>query len=382
MTGVLRDVFVTGVGAVLPGEPIANDAMEAHLGLVGNRPSALGRRALRWNGIRTRHYALDDSGRPTTSSAAMCAEAVAVALDEAGRSPAGLEHLATATTQGDLLVPGHASQVHAALTGAGTLELASFQSVCASSLMAAKSAWLRVRTGEADLAAAGASEFSSRWFRPEFYEGAALIDAKGRLALEAEFLRWTLSDGAGAIVIEPRARPDALSLKVEWIDLVSLAHRFDPVMWAGATSADRHEGGAAWSHAGPSRAHAEGRIALLQDFAQLKAVIRAWVGVYLEKVEAGRIDPAAVDWLLCHYSAQSLREEIVRLLRTTGAMIPEDRWWTNLATAGNVGSASIWVMLDGFLKSGRLRPGQRVLCVVPESGRAMVGFMMLTAVDA
>lgn len=381
MSGFLRDVYVTGTGSVLPGPPVGADAMEARLGLVGGRASALGRRALRWNGIETRHYALDEDGRPTTCSAAMCAGAVAAALDDAGRSVGGLQHLATATTQGDLLVPGHGSQVHAALEGAGPLEVASFQSVCASSLMAAKSAWQAVRTGEAELAAAAASEFSSRWFRPAFYEGGALIDAKGRLALEAEFLRWTLSDGAGAVAMEPAPATGRMSLKVEWIDLVSLAGRFDPVMWAGATAADRHEGAAGWSHAGPARAHAEGRIALLQDFGQLKAVIRAWVGVYLEKVESGRIDPAAVDWLLCHYSARSLREEIVRLLETTGAMIPEERWWTNLPTAGNVGAASIWVMLDGFLKAGLLRPGQRVLCVVPESGRAMVGFMMLTAVQ-
>ncbi len=376
----LRDVYIIGVGAVLPGPAVDAAGMEARLGLVGGRSSALGRRALRWNGIETRHYALDDEGRPTTSSAAMCADAVRTALDDAGRELDALEHLATATTQGDLLVPGHGSQVHGEL-GGGPLEVASFQSVCASSLMAAKSAWLSVRAGEAELACAAASEFSSRWFRPEFYEGGELVDGKGRLALEAEFLRWTLSDGAGAVVMAPAPRRAGLSLKVEWIDLVSLAGSFDPVMWAGATAADRHEGSASWSHVGPTRAHAEGRVALLQDFGRLKAVIRAWLGVYLRKVEAGRITPEAVDWLLCHYSARSLREEIVRLLEATGGMIPEARWWTNLTTAGNVGAASIWVMLDGFLKAGLLRAGQRVLCVVPESGRAMVGFMMLTAVQ-
>ena len=37
-------------------------------------------------------------------------------------------------------------------------------------------------------------------------------------------------------------------------------------------------------------------------------IIRAWIGVYLEKVDSGRIDPAEIDWLLCHYSARSLRD--------------------------------------------------------------------------
>ena len=377
---MLRDVFISGTGAFLPGEPVGQDRMEDYLGLVCGRRSAMGRRALHWNGIDTRHYALTPEGRPLHSNASMCAAAVRTALEAAGHAADDLDLLAAATTQGDYLAPGHAAAVHGEL-GCGPLETASFQSVCASSLMAAKAAWLAVRAGEAELAAATAGEFSSRWFRPHFYEGTALVDAKGRLAIEADFLRWTLSDGAGAAVMQPRPAGRGLGLRFDWIDMTSLAGRFDACMWAGSTKAARHDMKSAWSHAGPEAGFAQGAMALLQDFDQLKAVIRAWVGVYLDKVDAGRIDPAGVDHLLCHYSARSLREEIVRLLEQTGAMIPEARWFTNLATCGNTGSASIWIMLDAFLRSGRLKAGERVLCIVPESGRATVGFMMLTAVE-
>lgn len=379
----VREVFITGVEGVLPGDPVGCDAMEGHLGLIEGRPSALGRRALRWNGIETRHYALTAEGRPTDSNAGMCAKAVVGALDAAAREPRELSLLASATTQGDLLVPGHASMVHGELAGCGVgpLELASFQSVCASSLMAAKAAWLGVASGEHDLAAACAGEFSSRWFRPSFYEGSALIDAKGRLALEAEFLRWTLSDGAGAVVMEPQARRGTVSLRVDWLELTSLADSFDPCMWAGATTADRHEPAAGWSIEGPVAAHAQGRIALLQDFTLLKRMIRAWVGAYLKRVDDGRIRPEAVDHLLCHYSACSLREEIIALLEQTAGMIPQDRWFNNLASCGNTGSASIWIMLKGFIDAGGVTPGKRILCIVPESGRGMVGFMHLTAVQ-
>jgi 3-oxoacyl-[acyl-carrier-protein] synthase III len=236
-------------------------------------------------------------------------------------------------------------------------------------------------TGTGDCAAAGAGEFSSRWFQPSFYDGTALIDRRGRLPMEADFLRWTLSDGAGAIVVEPEPRPGHASLRIVWIDLTSLAGRFDPCMWAGAALGDDGGLAQAWSHAGPRAAHEPGAMALLQDFARLKIIIRAWLGVYLEKVDNGRIVPDRVDWLLCHYSAQSLRREIVDLLKSTKAMIPEEKWFTTLPTTGNVGSASIWVMLDAFLKTGSAIPGDRILCVVPESGRAMVGFMMLEMVQ-
>lgn len=374
-----RDVFITGCGSYLPGEPVGNDAMEDHIGRIHGKPSLLGRRALRWNGIETRHYALDASGNTLDSNAGMSAKAVSAALDAAKLTVSDLSFLAAATTQGDYLVPGHAAAVHGEL-GQRPMEIASFQSVCGSSLMAAKSAWLNVKAGEHEVAAACAGEFSSRWFRPSFYEGTALVDAKGRARAEADFLRFTLSDGAGAIVMEPQPRKDALNLKVELIDIVSLADRFDPCMWAGAaveTRADLLQG---WASRGPVAAHAAGAVALLQDFDLLKRVIRAWVGVYLEKVDLKRIVPDSVDWLLCHYSARSLREEIVALLEKTDAMIPQQKWFSNLAQVGNIGSASIWVMLDEFLRSGRLKRGEKVLCVVPESGRALVGFMMLEAV--
>jgi 3-oxoacyl-[acyl-carrier-protein] synthase-3 len=371
-----QPVYITGVSAFLPGERVENDRMEDYLGRMSGGCSALGRRALRWNGIQGRHYALSPDGEWRHSNASMCAEAVRGALDAAGLNRDDLGCLAAATTQGDLLVPGHASAVHGEL-GGGALELASFQSVCASSLMAAKYAWMSVKSGESACAAAVAGEFSSRWFRPQFYEGGALVDAKGRLAMAADFLRFTLSDGAGAVVMEGKPKAGGLSLRVDWIDLVSLAGRFDPCMWAGATEAARSDLDGAWSRQGPAAAHAAGAIALQQDFTMLKAVIRAWIGVYLEKVDQGRIDPAAVDHLLCHYSAKSLRDEIVGLLESTGAMIPEERWFTTLPESGNVGSASIWIMLDGLVRSGRLKPGERILCIVPESGRAMVGFMML-----
>ena len=376
---LLRDVFITGTGAFLPGQPVGAEAMEDHIGRIHGRPSAVGRRALRWNGIETRHYALTPDGTPRHSNASMSARAVEAALADAGLAPDDLDHLATATTQGDYLVPGHAAAVHAEL-GCGPISIAGHQSVCGSALTAAKDAWLHVRAGEADVAVASGGEFSSRWFRPPFYEGTTLVDAKGRLRMEADFLRFTLSDGAGAVVMEPRPRPDGLSLKVAWIDVTSLAGRFDPCMWAGSTFADRSDMTTAWSHAGPVAAHAAGALALLQDFELLKIVIRAWIGVWMEKVDQGRIDPARVDHLLCHYSARSLRQEIVSILEQTHAMIPETKWFSNLSTVGNIGSASIWVMLDAFMKSGRAKAGERVLLIVPESGRAMIGFMMLEVV--
>ena len=99
-------------------------------------------------------------------------------------------------------------------------------------------------------------------------------------------------------------------------------------------------------------------------------MIRAWIGVYLQKVDDGRIDPTQIDHLLCHYSAQSLREEIVGLLETTDAMIPQERWFTTLARERQ---RRLGLDLDHARRADalrRLRAGEKILCIVPESGRA------------
>ena len=60
--------------------------------------------------------------------------------------------------------------------------------------------------------------------------------------------------------------------------------------------------------------------------------------------------------------------------------IPKERWFTNLAWTGNTGSAAIYIMLDELLRSGKVKPGQRLLGFVPESGRFSSGYIHLTAV--
>jgi 3-oxoacyl-[acyl-carrier-protein] synthase-3 len=44
-------------------------------------------------------------------------------------------------------------------------------------------------------------------------------------------------------------------------------------------------------------------------------------------------------------------------------------YWTNLRTAGNTGAASIFIMLDEYLKTQPVTAGDRILLFVPESGQ-------------
>jgi 3-oxoacyl-[acyl-carrier-protein] synthase-3 len=68
---------------------------------------------------------------------------------------------------------------------------------------------------------------------------------------------------------------------------------------------------------------------------------------------------------------------VQELLDKAGLTIPQERWYSNLRTRGNTGAASIFVMLDDFLRERQPRPGERILCFVPESGRFTVGYVLL-----
>jgi 3-oxoacyl-[acyl-carrier-protein] synthase III len=370
----MHDVYINGLGAFFPGPPVGNDAMEEHLGRIGGKPSRYRPIVLRNNKITSRHYALDANGVSRHSNAGMAAAAIAAAAESSELLLSDVTYLATATTLGDLLLPGLASHVHAEL-GLRPIEVASFQSVCVSSLMALKSAYAQIRIGEHRAAAVSGSEFASRYFRPGFYEHVG-DGAAAEPPFDAEFLRFTLSDGAGAAVLEPRPNARRLSLKILWIDIRSFADRFAPSMVAGGAHAGERL--RYWGDYGdPIDAVRNGALMLTQDIALMRAMLPVWVAHFVELVERGRIPIEAIDHVCCHYSSQSLRDETVKLLVAAGAMIPAEKWFSNLTTRGNVGAASIFVLLEELARVRPLERGQKILCNVPESGRALNGLMLL-----
>ncbi len=58
--------------------------------------------------------------------------------------------------------------------------------------------------------------------------------------------------------------------------------------------------------------------------------------------------------------------------------IPQEKWFTKLSSVGNVGSASIYLMVDELFKSGKLKVGDKVLLAIPESSRFSYVFGLLT----
>lgn len=362
-------VYINALGTFLPGPPVPNDEIEEYLGRIHHKESRARQRILKQNGILTRHYAIDRNQQSLYSNAQMAAHAIADLYAKANLSPAQTDFLGVATSQGDYPLPGFASMVHGELK-TPPCEIATFHGVCASGVMALRAAALQVKDGRSS-AVACASEFASRLFKATRFEA----QSEGPLDFDTEFLRWMLSDGAGAALLQPN--PGKLALEIEWIEIVSHANRFEPCMYVGPP---RH--GSSWlDYPSYSAADRAGAINLRQDIRMLDDVVRCAVDGALDLVRQGRMNPASIDWVVAHYSSHLFREQSHERAARGGLNIALDRWFTNLYTKGNIGAASIFVQLEELFYSGRLTPGERIFCLVPESGRFTFAYMMLKVVE-
>lgn len=400
----LSQAYVTSTGTFLPGEPVDNDSIEDKLGYVNGKPSKLKRRILLSNGIMTRHYALDYDQRSTHQNKDLAAAAAKNCLSMAEIDDKAVDLLAVASTQGDLPLPGLASLVQAEL-GIGPLEIITTHGVCSASMMALKSAFNQVRLGEKKNALVIGSELASRLLKKSRYEAVANL----KIDLESEFLRWMLSDGAGAFLVQPRPRWRGLSLKIEWIEIVSFASHYDLCMSCGTNDQSlwtRSENGGEkvlalvggstqrvqeqsvktrdWSwqdYVTYADAEANGALLIRQNLKLLEDVVKVGVDGFLKLINEGKISASEIDHFVCHYSSHHFKGRILDLLKLAGALIPEEKWFTNLYTKGNTGCASIFIALDELFKSGKLEAGQTVFCVVPESGRFANAYMKLKVVE-
>jgi 3-oxoacyl-[acyl-carrier-protein] synthase III len=190
-----------------------------------------------------------------------------------------------------------------------------------------------------------------------------------------------LSDGAGAAVVSAFQHTSGLSLRIEWIELLSFAGQFEPCMYVGPARNGRRM--ASWlDYPSYDMAADAGAINLRQDIRMLDEVARHAVKGLLQVTKKNGLKPRDVQWLAVHYSSHVFRDSSYELARKLGFDIPLERWFTNLTSTGNVGSASAYLLLEELLYSGRLKTGDNVLCLVPESGRFLFAYMLLKVVGA
>ncbi len=354
--------------------------MEDYLGLLGGKPSKARRLVLRNNGIKTRHYAMTLDGTPTETNASMAAKAVR-GLEGEGLSLKDFEFLGTGTTSADQMVPSHSSMVHGEL-GHAPMEIAAFSGSCCSSMNAMRMAYLGIRSGEFNNAVSVGSEMLSNWMHAKNFEEEIRtkeeLEQNPILAFEKDFLRWMLSDGAGAALLANKPNEKGISLRIDWMELRSYANQLDTCMFAGS---DKNEDGSltGWRQMTSSELKTNSPFSLKQDVRILGDNIVPRGIDHLEDIIAKRnVDLTKIDYFLPHLSSNFFRQKIITGLEERGIPIPAEKWFTNLEKVGNVGAASPYLMLDELFHSGKLKAGDVVFMMIPESARFSYAYLWLT----
>ena len=365
-----KNVYINATGAFYPGAPVDNAHIDEYIAPLNPGSSRLKRRILAENGIRQRYYSVGPDGRTRFSAAHMAACAIRTCLGDAGVSLGEIDLLCTGTSGGDATLPGFANMVQGELA-APPLMTSSHSGVCAAGISALQHAAMALEGGRAQRAMVATSEMPSRLFkRSRFASRGYDID------FDAHFLRWMLSDGAGAWLVESAPRGPR-PLKLLNLHLRSFSGDYPVCMQVGLSA--NTAAGAAESYLDyESFADAEkaGAYALRQNIRLLPNLFDVAIHEYVRLVQAGWIDPTRIDYFLCHYSSQRFAGVVRELLDKAGLSIPDGRWYNNLQTRGNTGAASIFVMLDDFLRTHQVKPGERIFCFVPESGRFTVGYLL------
>jgi 3-oxoacyl-[acyl-carrier-protein] synthase-3 len=355
--------YISATGAHLPGNPVSNKEIPTYLGNLEHE-DAIREKILRMNGIQSRHYALDQDQNATADLYALATEAAVKCLSGV-RSPDPITYLSSGTTNAPLLGPGPSSLIHDRLSKSGLLngpvEISSHSGICASSAQALLGAIRAVKSGEHHCGLAIGVDQPSDILKssvvrpPQDRESDPDIRKTGWFM--SVFLRSMLSDGAGAMLLSRKPVAGRINFQVNWTYSRSFAHL------------------------APLCMRLENRSLLLsQDVVRLENHMKPCAQQALHSaLEENEDCLSSYSMILPHLSSFYFKRLLLHALKCPkyGSSPPH---WTNLKTAGNTGAASIYIMLDEYIRTEAIQSGDRLLLFIPESGQFNFALVSLTCV--
>lgn len=378
-----NDVFINRLNPYLPNDPVNNDEMENYLGLIEGKTSRVKRIVLKQNGINTRYYALNKKQEITHTNAELAANAIK-GLFNSEAELRTVELLSTATSIPDQVLPSHASMVHGLLKSADNMELFATAGVCLTSLQALKIAYQSVAVGDKNNAVCCASEqvsatLLSKHYDAE-YEKCHSVGENPYFGFEKDFLRFMLSDGACALLLERTPNVDHFSLKIEWVEMSSYANKLPTCMLLGGNFANNGEV-ISWKSLDSWELTEKSIFVVKQDIKLLKKyVVKCWVDHIELMLFKHAVEANEVRYVIPHVSSMFFYHELLKELKLRNIALGENKWFTNLTWVGNMGSASIFVALEELMRTKPLKKGDEILLLVPESGRFSYGTALLKVV--
>jgi len=379
---MIKEAYITRISRFLPHAPISNDELESVLGYVNDQPSKSRAIVLRNNGIKERYYAIDQQGNFTHNNVELTCEAINKLVDDKEMQEVDL--LACGTSSPDQIMPSHGLMVHGELKNSPSFEVVSPAGNCCSSIHGLKYAFNSIRVNDAKKAiVTGSESFARRMQATNFVEEIEKLkelEENPYIAFEKDFLRWMLSDGAAAVLVEDKPNENGLSLKIDSIDMCSYAQRYETCMYMGG---DKRPDGTFKGYLEYSNQELieESVFSVKQDVKLLRPnIVAQGFEKLVEVFKKNKLTSDDIDWFLPHMSSEFFRKPIAEALVDNKLPIPQERWFTNLTKVGNVGAASPFLMLEEMMRENMLKKGQRILVAVPESARFSYAFVLITVV--
>jgi len=377
-----NEVYITNTSSFFPNNPVSNDEMEDYLGYINGQPSKSKRIVLRNNGITNRYYALTKDRKVTHTNAQITAEAVKAVLGNDENKLKAIDLLSCGTSTPDQVMPSHGVMVHGLLPETNSIEVVSPAGVCCAGMHALKYAYMAIKTGDASLAVATGSERFSTLLVSDVFEDEAKklqeLEENPYIGFEKEFLRWMLSDGAAAFLMTNKKNETGLSLRVEWLEGFSYANKMEACMYSAS---EKMKDGSLKSYMEFTHDEINNKsiLSIKQDVKLLSENIVPLGGEGLKAaLDKHGVKSSEVDYFLPHMSSNFFKDKIFQRLIENGTGIPYDKWFVNLSTVGNVGAASVYLMVDELYHSGKLKVGDKILLLVPESARFSYMYSLLT----
>jgi 3-oxoacyl-[acyl-carrier-protein] synthase-3 len=305
---------IIGTGSYLPSKRVTNDDLAAQLAAKGVETSD------EWiftrSGISARHYA-----EPGQNASDLGVLAAKKALEMAGKTPADIDLVIMASSTPDFhgSFPSTACIVQKKLgmpAGAAAFDI---QAVCSGFVYAVSVADAFIKAGaHKNVLVIGAEVFSR------------ILNFEDRTTCVL------FGDGAGAVVLTASEEPGILATKLH-----ADGSHSDILSVPGNLS-----GGAV---AGSGYLYMDGP-------AVFKLAVTVLEQVAIEALEAARMQPSDVDWLIPHQANIRIMKGTAKKLR-----LPEEKMVVTVDQHGNTSAASIPLALDLAVRDGRVKPGHNVL---------------------
>lgn len=378
---MIQNVYITRTSSFFPNQPVHNEEMEDFIGKIGGVPSRVRPIILRQNGIKTRYYALDRNQQITHTNAQMASMAINK-LFQSEKEKEYIEVLTCGTSTPDQLLPSHASMVQGEAFK-HPMEIYSLSGVCLTGVAALKTAYMSILCGNSGNAVCCTSELSSPTFLAKFYtteyECLKEVEDHPYLAFDKDFLRYMLSDGSAALLLSEN-KPEGLSLKIEGIEMISYANEQPACMYM-LTDAKEDGRLRSWKEFSIQELAQNSVWCCKQNVKLLnKYVIKYFVDAIEMAMDRLFLKDEEITYVIPHISSMYFYQRLADEISNRRIDLPVSKWFTNLTSVGNVGSVAPFAALDELLRTKDIKVGDRILLLVPESGRFSYGVVSLLAV--